>query len=507
MTILNRQAIKSVESNEVIQAIVGEVRRKAGPGKRVSFVSGNFNVVHPGHLRLLKFAVENSDFLVVGVNPDHSPGVTLPAEMRLDGVRSIAMVGQAFLLPQSAEAFIRQMKPEIVVKGKEYEARHNPERAAVDSYGGRLIFSSGEMRFSSLGLLERDYIEVNHSNIEMPTDYLRRQGFTMRELRETVWKFSGLRVLVIGDLIVDTYIDCDPLGMSQEDPTIVVAPIEQKTFVGGAGIVAAHAQAMGAEVDLISVCGADETASFARESLDKYSVGTELLVDKTRPTTHKQRYRALGKTLLRVSHLRQHAIDEAMVTKAITAIENRLPRIDLLLFSDFNYGFLPQRLVDTTVELATARGIVMAADSQASSQLSNIARFRGMDLITPTEREARLALQDFESGLMVITQKLQMAARSKNVIVTLGGEGLVVHASKNHQYRDDKLPAFNTAPKDVAGAGDSLFTCASLALCADVDIWRGAYLGALASAVQVSRVGNMPLSLADLMAEIDRFVA
>lgn len=506
MTLLSPHAKDTADAEDAVQAIVREVRRKAGPGKRISFVSGNFNVVHPGHLRLLKFAVENSDFLAVGINPDGSPGVTLPAEIRLEGVRSIAMVGEAFLLPQPAEDFVRQLQPEIVVKGKEYETQHNPEQTAVDSYGGRLVFSSGEMRFSSLGLLERDYVEVNHSTIELPSDYTLRQGFSIQELRHILSKFRGIRVLVVGDLIIDTYIDCDPLGMSQEDPTIVVAPIEQKTFVGGAGIVAAHAQALGAEVELVSICGADETAGFARESLDRYNVAAELLVDKTRPTTHKQRYRALGKTLLRVSHLRQHKIDEAMVTKALAAIEDRLPRTDLLLFSDFNYGCLPQRLVDTAVEMAAVRGIVMAADSQASSQVSNIARFRGMDLITPTEREARLALQDFESGLVVISQKLQTAAQAKNLIVTLGGEGLVVHAPKDGGYQDDKLPAFNTVPKDVAGAGDSLFTCASLALCADVDIWRGAYLGALASAVQVSRVGNMPLSLADLTAEIDNSV-
>src|SRR3546814_17880212 len=101
--------------------------------------------------------------------------------------------------------------------------------------------------------------------------------------------FRSLRVLVIGDLIVDTYIDCDTLGMSQEDPTIVVAPIEQKTFVGGAGIVAAHAQALGAEVDLITVCGADVTAIFASATLDHSNVQTELLGETHGPTKQKKR--------------------------------------------------------------------------------------------------------------------------------------------------------------------------------------------------------------------------
>jgi bifunctional ADP-heptose synthase (sugar kinase/adenylyltransferase) len=153
--------------------------------------------------------------------------------------------------------------------------------------------------------------------------------------------------------------------------------------------------------------------------------------------------------------------------------------------------------------MAAARNVMMAADSQASSQLSDISRFRGMTLITPTEREARLALRDFESGLVIVGEKLRAAAGAENVVITLGAEGLLIHAPQSESYVTDRLPAFNTAPKDVAGAGDSLFTCTALALRAGIDIWRSTYLGSLAAACQVSRVGNMPIGISDLMAEIE----
>jgi rfaE bifunctional protein kinase chain/domain len=291
--------------------------------------------------------------------------------------------------------------------------------------------------------------------------------------------------------------------MSQEDPTIVVTPIEQKTFVGGAGIVSAHARGLGAEVRYLSVVGADEPADFARDMLNADGIRVSFFVDETRPTTIKQRYRALGKTLLRVNHLRQHAINPDIAGKMLREIERLLPQTDLLLFSDFNYGCLPQTVVDQIVERAGKRNIMMAADSQASSQLADISRFNGMSLITPTEREARLALQDFESGLIVVGHQLRDVSRAENVVITLAAEGLLVHGKENGAYSDDRLPAFNTAPKDVAGAGDSFFTCASLALRAGVDIWRSAYLGALAAACQVSRVGNLPLHGADIEDEID----
>lgn len=185
------------------------------------------------------------------------------------------------------------------------------------------------------------------------------------------------------------------------------------------------------------------------------------------------------------------------------AIAERLSRTDLLLFSDFNYGCLPQPLVDGVCEQAKRHNIMMAADSQASSQFADISRFKGMALVTPTEREARLALRDFESGLVIVGQRLREAAQSANVVVTLGAEGVLVHGPKDGEYRTDRLPAFNSAPKDVAGAGDSLFACTSLALCAGLGIWEAIYLGALAAGCQVARVGNIPLNAMDIVAEID----
>lgn len=302
--------------------------------------------------------------------------------------------------------------------------------------------------------------------------------------------------------MVDEYINCDPLGMSREDPTLVITPVESKRFVGGAGIVAAHARGLGASVRFISVAGQDEQAEFARQELHDRGVETEILTDATRPTTLKQRYRALGKTLLRVNHLRQLSIGTALQEQLAAAAETALEDADILLFADFNYGCLPQAVVDRLVAFGQARGIMMAADSQASSQMSDISQFKGMSIVTPTEHEVRLALHEAEAGLAIIADRLQRTAQAENVVITLAREGLLIHAPRDGAYRTDRLPAFNTAPKDVAGAGDSFFICAALALRAGVDIWRAAYLGSLAAACQVSRIGNTPLTAAELLTEI-----
>jgi rfaE bifunctional protein kinase chain/domain len=484
--------------------IVAEIQQQAGIGKRIVFVSGNFNTVHPGHLRLLRFAAECGDFLVVGVTNNHANGALVPEELRLDGIRAISFVDYVFTLNTPPEMLVRELKPAVVVKGKEHEAHFNPEQGDVESYGGKLLFSSGEMRFSSVDLLKLEMLESNLSSIVRPTDFPKRHGFTMADLRTTVDKFKGFRVTVLGDLIVDEYIDCDPLGMSQEDPTLVVTPIQSEKFIGGAAIVAAHACSLGADVRFFSVSGKDASAKFARDKLREYGVAAEIFEDDSRPTTLKQRYRAAGKTLLRVSHLHQHAISQQLVGEMLNAVKAVLPRSDIVIFSDFNYGCLPQSLVDEIVAVCRRRKIPMVADSQSSSQVGDVSRFKGMMLLTPTEREARLAMRDFSSGLVVLAEKLRKKSRAKNIILTLGAEGLLAHAApiNSDQWLTDRLPAFTTAPKDSAGAGDSLLTCCSMAMAVGADIWQSMYLGSIAAACQVSRVGNIPLSPRDIALEL-----
>lgn len=477
--------------------IINEIRNKAVNTKRIVFVSGNFNVIHPGHLRLLNFAAECGDFLIVGVSNDESPDTFVHEKLRLESVRAINCVDFAFTLEDHLEDLILKLKPDLVVKGKEHEQQFNQELAAVESYGGRLIFSSGEARFSSIDLLHRELFEINLSSIKKPTDFPKRHGFEIETLSNTINRFKSLKVVVIGDLIIDEYITCDPIGMSQEDPTIVVTPIQNDLFVGGAGIVAAHARGLGADVSYFGIVGHDESAALAKQKFEKYDVRANLIIDTSRPTTLKQRFRARGKTLLRVSHLRQHAISQELSKKMLHQIEKDLINANLVVFSDFNYGCLPQTLVDEIIRICNCRKIPMVADSQSSSQVGDISRFNGMMLITPTEHEARLAVRDSESGLVVLAEKLKIKSSTKHAIITLGDEGVIIHSPEGTPKGliTDQLPAFNSSPKDVAGAGDCFLISTSLSLITGASIWESAYLGSIAAACQVGRVGNSPLRL------------
>lgn len=476
--------------------------------QRMVFVSGCFNVLHPGHLRLLRFAKECGNRLVVGVESDRIAGnaAHVPERLRLEGVQSNSWVDDAFIVDEPVTAAIARLRPDIVVKGKEHELRLNPELAVLEQYGGRLLFSSGETVFSSLDLIRKEFQEFDPRSISLPHEYLARHQIEPARLVDLLQKFSKLRVCVVGDLIIDEYITCQPLGMSQEDPTIVVMPIDATRFIGGAGIVAAHAVGLGATVQFVSVTGKDATRNFALEGLVAAGVNARLLVDDSRPTTLKQRYRSKGKSLLRVSHLHQGAISVALQKQILAELEQAVDGADLLVFSDFNYGCLPQPLVEQIIAMTKSRGMLLAADSQSSSQVGDISRFLGMDLLSPTEREARISTRNHEDGLVVLAEQLRQQASARNILLKLGEEGLLIHAGneKADGWLTDRVDALNSAPKDVAGAGDSLLIASAMTLASGGNIWEAACLGSIAAAVQVGRVGNTPIRTEELMRELAR---
>ena len=473
------------------------------------FVSGNFNIIHPGHSRLLYFAAAQGDFLIVGVfDDDISPDVTNFIEERVANIAALDCVCKTVVLSSSPEQYISEVQPDIIVKGLEFEELDNREQSIVDAYGGKLVFNSGESRFTSFDIIDREINTRQNSGLDKPLDYLIKHDFDNNRLIQILTEFSKLEVVVIGDTIIDEYVNCDAVGMSQEDPTIVVRPNHSDLFLGGAGIVAAHAQSLGGAVNFHTVLGDDEFSAYTKEECEKFGFQLTSLTDSARPTTHKKRYRAQGKTLLRVNNFVQAPIGEDLVNVAMRSLAERINQADLVVLSDFNYGMLQQRLVDEVMKCAKASNTLVVADSQSSSQVGDISRFHDATLVTPTEREARLALQDFDDGLVSLAEKLRRKIGAKHVFVTLGSEGVLVHTTRASQeessvWQTDRLPAMNLSLKDPAGGGDAMLIVSSLALASGASVWEAAYLGSIGAACQVGRVGNIPLSLDELRAAIN----
>ena len=469
--------------------------------KKIVFVSGRFNILHPGHLRLLKFAKECGDHLVVGVESNKLAfgSVYVDEKDRLNSLKSINWVDEAFILKVPPKNYIKKKKPSIVVKGKEYENMFNEENNELNKYGGTLIFNSGEKMFSSIELIKNEQNLKTNLLLNTPKSFLNRRSIKISKIKNIIKKISKLNVCVMGDLIIDEYITCEPLGMSQEDPTLVISPINKTKFVGGAGIVAAHARSLGAKVDFYSVAGRDDLFKFAKKKLENYKVKLKIFLDSTRLTTLKQKFRSSEKTVMRVSHLRQNSISKNLQSKIFKQFVKNIKKYDLIVFSDFNYGCLPRELVKKIIDISKKHNKLIAADSQSSSQIGDIMKFKNVDLLTPTEHEARIGVQNHQDGLIILTEELRKKTSVKNIILKLGSEGILIHTYKKNKWDNDKILPLNNFPRDISGAGDALLIASAMTLACKFNIWEASYIGSIASAVQVSQIGNLPINFKDII--------
>lgn len=463
------------------------------------FVSGMFNVLHPGHFRFLKYAASLGGKLSVGVLCDRlAPLATVAQGERLQNMRELAFIDEVFLLEVLPEKYIAKARPDFVVKGWEYHDQDNPEIEVLESYGGRLVFSSGEINLTGFSAPEENSKGILKTIVK-PQKFMERHDFNFLSLKKVVKKFDALNVCVLGDIIVDEYVTCQAVGMSREDPTIVVRPADCEFYLGGAGIVSAHACGLGAQVHFLSVSGDDDAGRFAEEKLREYGVNAHIFVDDSRPTTQKKRYRANNKTMLRVNDYSDHPVSEKVQNYIMERLQHILHDLDVIIFSDFSYGVLPQKMVDDIIKLANDNDIIVAADSQTSSQTGNIARFKNASLITPTEHEVRTAIKNFADGLVKLSDKICDMTAASNIVITLAEEGLFVSRQGESEIVNDRLPAFQATAVDPAGAGDAFLVASAMGLAAGASIWEAVYLGSLASGVQVSRIGNIPLGYQELM--------
>lgn len=473
-------------------------------GAETTFVSGVFNILHPGHRRFLDFAASQNKKLIIGILSDKIAGdkAYMPEDIRLAAVKAYSKLAHVILITSEVKEVLYDYRPKLIIKGPEYKDQINDEEV-IKTWGGALIFSAGNEKSGSP-------IEVVNSDFQVPwktkeiKEYIHRRKISKSTIIKLIENFDKVEALTIGDVILDVYQYCRPLGMSKEDPTIVVQPTREEQYLGGAGIVAAHASALNSHARLVSVVGSDVSSKIVAQFLSQYSVNNSVIIDTSRKTTTKTRLKCDGKTLLKVSDLIEDQISKNMILKVIKEVRKHIDSTNLIIFSDFNYGILPQHLVEELSKLACKKGVLTTADSQSSSQFGDICRFRNMNLITPTEHEARLALNDKESGIVSIAYKLIKKSKAKNAFITLGEDGVLIQDGKNIESADgvDRLPALSKICRDNSGAGDSMLTAASLALSQGADIWHAAFIGSIASGIQVSSIGNKPISSDSLMKAI-----
>ena len=176
----------------------------ANKAKKV-FVSGKFAVIHSGHIRLFMFAKTIGINLIVALDTEGLDSAEI--EWRTSFLKNQEFVDEVVLFNADIEKIILQIKPDIIIKGSEFSSRINIESEIVSTYGGELIFSSGSTFFSEKDLLNSDEVISADYSEKIPKDFLKRNGITLSDITEQILKFNSIKVCVIGDVIIDEYIN------------------------------------------------------------------------------------------------------------------------------------------------------------------------------------------------------------------------------------------------------------------------------------------------------------
>jgi rfaE bifunctional protein kinase chain/domain len=307
---------------------------------------------------------------------------------------------------------------------------------------------------------------------------------------------------VLGDTIVDSYSHCSLLGATAKSPTFSVKHQRTEVFAGGAAVVAKHVKAAGGEVSFSTVLGNDSVKDFVLEDLRQAGITVHAYVDRTRPTTQKERFIADGYKMLQVDRVDNRAVSD----RALRALAESLAAspADMVIFSDFRHGIFNRKSIRLLREGIPARTLKVA-DSQVSNRWGNILEFTDFDLITPNEREARFALGDQDSVVRPLALQLFRLAHCKHLILKLGERGILGYRTPGHMPREFfTVDSVVETLVDPVGAGDALLAYSSLGLAATGDIVRASILGSVAAALACEYQGNRPVAPAEVEERIAR---
>jgi rfaE bifunctional protein kinase chain/domain len=498
---------RKIKTAAELRAIIGPPPR----AKRVIMCHGVFDVVHPGHVRHLIYAKSKGDILVASVTADEHIAKAnvrpyVPEDLRAINLAAFEMVDYVIIdRDPTPLRNLKLLQPDYYAKGYEYvEGGLNPkteeEVRILESYGGELIFTPGDIVYSSSRLIEEAPPRIGADKLMVLMD---GEDLNFGDLRRAVQAASGVRVHVVGDTIVDSHTNCSMIGGMGKTPTMSVRFENRQDFVGGAAIVAKHLKAAGGEVTFTTVLGDDTLKDYVLGDLDASGVRCQPVVDPTRPTTNKNAIVVGGYRLLKVDTLDNRSISDKILNQFAGSIV--ATKADGVVFSDFRHGIFNRHTVDDLVSAIPA-GSFRVADSQVASRWGNILEFKGFDLITPNEREARFALGDQDSVVRPLGTELFRRAECKTLMLKLGDRGLMVIRDRPQTEARSffAIDSFAERAVDPVGAGDALLAYATLALIATKNDLIAAILGTFAAGIECERDGNQPVTQGDILARIDK---
>ncbi len=506
-----------------VTALVGLVRAEQDAGRVVVMCHGCFDIVHPGHIRHLQQAAKLGDVLVVTVSGDlqvekGTGRPLIPQELRAENLAALDCVDLVAINPHTTAAeLLDVVQPDVYVKGREYEHNRDPrfrlEREIVERHGGRVVFTSGDVVFSSTALINA--LEESASPFQATIRHLITQHeISPARIDSLIGSFQGKRILVIGELIKDTYVMCDRPAVAGESPIMTLRPLEYRSFDGGSAIIARHLAAMGARPTILTGLPRSTEAAAIRKRLE--SDGVEMRwVDVDAPLVEKQRFLVGTSKVMKLDMGGPLTLDAARQQEFVkNACDVAMgDGCDGVIIADFGQGLFTHTMLSSLC--AALRPLVPLISGDVSGRRSNLLAMRAMNLICPSESELRDALHDYDEGLSSVAWRAMDHTQSANAIVTLGAEGLIAFDRtpgsdlnrENWQTRlmAQHVPALAPHAVDQLGCGDALLAAATLTMAAGGSLVTAAVLGSVAAAAQAQRLGNAVIGAADLRRGIRRF--
>jgi rfaE bifunctional protein kinase chain/domain/rfaE bifunctional protein nucleotidyltransferase chain/domain len=486
---------------------VKELKKKLKKSKKITLCHGVFDVVHPGHLRHLIYAKSKSNLLVVSITSDKfiNKGIYrphVPENLRAINLAAFEIVDYVVIDRNKTPInLLKYLKPNLFAKGFEYSdslpKETTEEKNIVESYGGEMLFTPGDVVYSSSNLLSNHSPSIGYEKL---SHIMNKSKITFDDLKNTLLNFKKLKVHVIGDTIIDTYTRTSLLGNQAKTPTFSCAYENHEDYVGGAGIVAKHLKKAGAEVTFTTVTGEDSYKKLLVNEMKKNKIKLNLIVDKNRPTTNKNTIIADKYRLLRINTLDNRSIDKAILTK-ITNFTKKT-KADSVILSDFRHGIYNKDTIPIIVK-SIDRSIFRAADSQVANRWGNICDFKNFDLITPNEKESRFALADQDSTVNSLSHSLSDISKAKNIIMKLGEKGVFSISNIKNKRDFFSLDSFTNKVADPVGAGDALLAYSTLSMLCSKSLVIATIIGSIAAALECEIDGNIPVDKNDIIKKIE----
>jgi rfaE bifunctional protein nucleotidyltransferase chain/domain len=492
----DRDSGTKVLSLEAASARVAELRAN---GVKVAMAHGVFDLLHIGHVRHLQEARSKGDFLVVSITADayvnKGPGrPVFPAPLRAEmlgnlGVVDIVVVNDA---PTAVPA-LRAIKPNVYVKGLEYANAEDDvtgkivdERNAVEESGGELVFTD-DIVYSSSTLINQ-YLDVYDPALKEYLDGCRAREL-LPQLLNAIERISDMRVLVVGDAIIDEYQYVIPMGKSLKETIIATRFTDREEFAGGVFATANHVASFCNNVEVITCLGdQDSHLDFIRHSL-KPGIKLNHVMRSDAPTTKKCRFveQNYFRKMFEVYTFEDKPLSSEQQAQFDALVAKRAPEFDLVIVNDFGHGLI----APSTIKVLREKSKFLAVNAQCNSAnygFNLVTRYRQPDYLCIDAPEARLAVSEKDGDVeALIRDKLAPRTECRRLVVTHGKHGCITF---DQQQGVNHIPAFTKTVVDTVGAGDAFLAVTSPLVALGLPLDMVGFVGNAVGAIKVGIVGH-----------------